>query len=322
MITADVSSLVDSFAEDVDRGLTDSPKHLSCVYFYDYKGSLFFEQICRLPEYYITRAEAQILEAHSAEIISYAPEDALLVEMGSGSCNKTRHIIEALLAQYDRVTYSPIDVSRKMLKQSAGALLERYADLEIISVAAEYGEGLRQLEMRTDQPKFLVWLGSSIGNFELTEGIRFLKTVVGWLSRDDFFLIGFDLEKDSEILETAYNDSKGVTARFNLNLLARINRELGGEFDLDRFAHLAIYNEERRRIEMYLASTCEQHVAVTDLHRTYHFKEGERVHTENSHKYSLDTIKTMADQVGMEIVRQWFDPKRYFNLTLFRPHGR
>lgn len=319
IITTDIESLADSFAEDVAAGLGASPKHLPCVYFYDYRGSLIFEEICRLPEYYLTDAEAQILKTFSEEIISYPPQNSLLVELGSGSCMKTRYIIEELLNQYDKVTYSPIDISQKMLKESAMSLLEIYDDLQIISVAAEYREGLRRLNMRSGQPKLILWLGSSIGNFEMAEAVGFLKSIVKFLAPRDFFLIGFDLNKDRSILDRAYNDSRGVTARFNLNLLSRINRELGGEFELDLFSHEAVYNEEGSRVEMYLVSACEQEVYISALDRCYHFAKDERIHTENSHKFSLETIETLARRAGMSIVRQWRDDREYFCLTLFSP---
>jgi L-histidine N-alpha-methyltransferase len=322
IITTDTQSFARSFAEDVDQGLSTSPKHLPCIYFYDYRGSLLFEEICRLPEYYLTGVEAQILRTFSEEIISYMQPDCLLVELGSGSCTKTQCLIEELLRQYDRVTYSPIDISQEMLNQSAMSLLKRYDNLEVISVAAEYEEGLYHLGAHTDQPKLILWLGSSIGNFELREAMSFLRSIFESLAPEDLFLIGFDLKKDRRILEKAYNDSRGVTAEFNLNLLYRINRELGGRFDPERFSHQAIYNEEKSRIEMYLVSSCEQEVYVADFDRSYHFDKGERIHTENSHKYSLEAIGTLADRVGMRMARQWLDPREYFCLTLFATDRR
>jgi L-histidine N-alpha-methyltransferase len=320
MITTDIESFANSFAEDVAEGLKNSPKYIPCLYFYDYKGSLLFEEICQLPEYYLTRAETEILQTHSEEIITYLPNDILLVELGSGSSIKTELIIEEMLNQYDKVSYSPIDISQKMLKESSISLLEKYDNLEITSIAAEYGEGFRQLDIHKDQTKLILWLGSSIGNFEKKEAINFLKNIVITLSPNDFFLIGFDLPKDKRILEKAYNDSQDVTAEFNLNLLSRINRELGGEFDLDKFVHQAVYNEEKSRIEMYLISTYEQEVYIADLNEYYHFRKNERIHTENSHKFSLKAIDSLADRIGMKIVKQWFDSKKYFNLTLFKPN--
>lgn len=319
MITTDVESFARSFAEDVDEGLRAAPKRLSCIYFYDYRGSLLFERICRLPEYYLTDAEATILRTYSEEITSFLPPETALVELGSGSCVKTEYIIEELLGQYGKVLYSPIDISRRMLKESAVALLERYDDLEIISVAAEYAEGIRRIEMHLDQPKLILWLGSSIGNFEFREAARFLRGVVRFLAPEDLFLIGFDLVKDRRILESAYNDSQGVTAQFNLNLLSRINRELGGGFDLDLFKHKAIFNQDSSRIEMHLASTCKQSVFIGDLGSTYHFEENETIHTENSHKFTLEAIEEISRQAGMHPVKQWFDDKEYFCLALLRP---
>jgi dimethylhistidine N-methyltransferase len=318
MIAADVESLARSFARDVDDGLSATPKHLPCIYFYDYQGSLLFERICRLPEYYLTDAEATILRTYSEEITSHLPPETALVELGSGSCVKTEYIIEELLDQYGKVVYSPIDISRRMLKESAKALLERYADLEIISVAAEYDEGIRQVELHLDQPKLLLWLGSSIGNFEFEEAVGFLKGIVKHLTPEDLFLIGFDLVKARRVLESAYDDSQGVTARFNLNLLSRINRELKGEFDLDLFAHRALYNGQHRRVEMYLVSKCSQDVRIGDLDSSYHFDKNERIHTENSHKFTLEAIENISRQAGLSMVNRWLDTKKYFCLTLFR----
>jgi len=321
MITTDIEDLINSFAKDIDKGLKDTPKHIPCLYFYDYKGSLLFEEICQLPEYYLTRAETDILETYSEEIISYFPSDTLLVELGSGSSIKTQLIIEELLNQHNKASYSPIDISQRMLSESSISLLEKYPNLEIISVAAEYDEGLRQLEMHNERPKLILWLGSSIGNFKPEEAIDFLKNIVKILSPNDFFLFGFDLQKEKNLLVKAYNDSQEVTAEFNLNLLSRINRELGGEFDLDKFMHQAVYNEEKNRIEMYLISTCEQEIYIAELNSCYHFNKNERIHTENSFKFSLKDIDSLADQVGIKAFKQWFDSKKYFNLTLFKPNG-
>lgn len=321
MITTDTEVFTDTFGRDVDEGLRASTKNIPCIYFYDYEGSQLFEEICRLPEYYLTRAETEILKTHSEEIISCLPSNVVLVELGSGNCIKTRFIIEELLNQNEKVTFSPIDISKKMLRESSKSLLESYENLEIISIAGEYDEGLRQLDMHVEQPKLILWLGSSIGNFEQRDAIDFLNNIVKTLSQRDFFLIGFDLQKETDVLENAYNDSQGVTARFNLNLLSRINRELGGEFDLDRFEHRAVYNAKKSRIELYLVSTCDQEVYIADLDRRYHFNKNEIIHTENSQKYSLEAIERIAHRVGLKIFKQWFDARRYFSVTLFHPQN-
>jgi len=309
--------LLESFARDVERGLSHMPKHLDCRYFYDYEGSLLFEEICRLPEYYQTRTEKKILENGAGEIIGDMPENVVLVELGSGSSVKTTIIIEALLEKHGRVSYTPIDISRSMLEESAAELRARYDALEIVSIAAEYREGLARLRTFDKRPELILWLGSSIGNFEHDDAIAFLSDIRVALSPRDRLLIGFDLVKDIEVLKKAYNDSRGVTTAFNLNLLARINSELGGSFDIKSFEHIAVYNTEKDRIEMYLVSTRDQNVFIESLGRSFHFDKGERIHTENSHKYTREAIEEIADEVGLHIIRQWHDPRQLFNLTLF-----
>ncbi len=306
-----------SFAGDVGRGLGDCPKHLDCRYFYDYEGSLLFEEICGLPEYYQTRTESRILERNAGEIVGGLPEDVVLVELGSGSSSKTTIIIEALLGKYGSASYTPIDISRAMLEESAAQLRAKYDGLEIVSIAAEYREGLARLREFDKRPELILWLGSSIGNFERTGAVAFLKGITTGLTEHDRLLIGFDLVKDLDVLKKAYNDSRGVTAAFDLNLLARINRELGGGFDIDSFEHIAEYNTDKDRIEMYLCSTKDQDVRIESLGRTFHFEKGERIHTENSHKYTHEAIKEISGEVGLDIIRQWNDSRDWFNLTLF-----
>jgi dimethylhistidine N-methyltransferase len=309
------------FAKDVEKGLGAPRKRLECRYFYDHAGSLLFEEICRLPEYYQTRTEKKILEEHVGAIIATLPEDVVLVELGSGSSYKTRIIIEALLEKNGRASYTPIDISRSMLEETAEDLRNRYEGLDIVSVAAEYREGLRRLGKIDRSPKMVIWLGSSIGNFERESAVDFLRGIVRGMTPRDRMLIGFDMVKDVGYLEAAYDDSSGVTAEFNLNLLARINRELGGRFDLDSFRHIAEYNHAKDRIEMYLVSRKEQDVRIEALGRTFHFDEGERIHTENSHKYTSETIRKIAFESGLMVIRQWYDSERWFNLTLFAPQG-
>ncbi len=319
---SDKRVLLESFSRDVGLGLGDMRKHLPCRYFYDYEGSLLFEDICGLPEYYQTRTEKKILESSAAEIIGGMPEDVVLVELGSGSSVKTTIIIEALLTKHGRASYTPIDISRSMLEESAAQLRNAYDGLEVVSIAAEYREGLKQLRNFDKRPELILWLGSSIGNFERDAAVAFLKDITTGLSPHDRLLVGFDLVKDVDILKSAYNDSQGVTAAFNLNLLARINRELGGNFDLDSFKHIAEYNTELNRIEMYIVSNRDQDVRTEAMDRTFHFDEGERIHTENSHKYTHEAIEKIAGEAGLHIIRQWQDPRDLFNLTLFMPANR
>lgn len=317
LITTDTESRINSFAEDVAAGLSGNPKSIPCVYFYDYQGSVLFEQICGLPEYYLTRAEAQILRDHSADIISHLPSGSMLVELGCGSCVKTQYIIEELLGKDVRLTYSPIDISPKMLRETSAALLETYRELQVIAVAAEYCEGLEKLDIKSGAPKLILWLGSSIGNFHMDDAASFVRDLQQTMSSRDRLLIGFDLVKDRKVMESAYNDASGVTAGFNLNLLRRINRELGGEFDLGRFRHEALYNDDQSRVEMYLVSKDEQDVEVSMLKTTFHFRRGERIHTENSHKFSPDSILALAGRAGLETVDQWYDDRAYFTLVMF-----
>ena len=248
LVEAD-AAVPSDFAADVRAGLTAPKKELPCRYLYDAEGSALFEEICALPEYYLTRAEQEILETHAGEILASCPSDAALVELGSGSAKKTRTLIDAALAQRSTLRYMPIDISRSMLEESSRALLADYAAVEITAIAAEYRAGLRWLRRQRDS-KLVLWLGSNVGNFGRTEAARFLRGVRATMAPGDRLLMGVDLRKSRAVLEAAYDDAAGVTARFSLNLLARINRELGGHFDLDAFAHRSRWNERLGRIEI------------------------------------------------------------------------
>ena len=319
LITSDDEIFINNFSDDVKTGLTSEPKYLPFVYFYDHIGSQLFEKICELPEYYLTRAEKNILETNVNDIVSQFPEETALVELGSGSSTKTRILIEAFLQHQGLACYTPIDVSRQMLEESSHALLKSYPDLEITAISARYNEGLHQLNMQTEQQKLIIWLGSSIGNFDRSEVTTFLQRIQKEMFPRDRLLIGIDLRKDRNIIEKAYNDSQGVTAEFNLNLLTRINRELGGNFNLKNFSHKAIYNEEIGRIEMYLISDCDQKVFISELDLEVSLTANEMIHTENSFKYSLDEIDMLAEETGLYLEQQWFDSARLFSLNLFAP---
>jgi L-histidine N-alpha-methyltransferase len=309
-----------AFARDVETGLTRSPKQLPCRYFYDRDGSLLFEEICRLPEYYLPQAEREILESRAAEIGALLPAGTCLVELGSGSAAKTRMLIEVLLRRQQALRYVPVDVSRTMLEESSLALLAAYPALRIVGVAAEYEEGLEKLTAVAFGPKLILWLGSNIGNLERSDAARFLRRVRGLMAPGDRLLVGIDLRKDRAVLTRAYDDSQGVTARFNRNVLARINRELGGRFDLDAFQHRAMYEEEIGRIEMYLVSAGAQRVRIERLGLTVPFAAGEAIHTENSYKYSLAEIDALAAAAGFRIERQWLDSGRRFSESLLALH--
>jgi dimethylhistidine N-methyltransferase len=319
LIAAEAHDDPQELTREVEAGLTASPKRLPCRFFYDHEGSLLFEAICELPEYYLTRTERTILLAHASEIASRFSQDPTLVELGSGSAAKTRLLIEAFLNRYGAVRYVPVDISHTMLKESSLALLEAYPNLEIVAVAGEYHDGLRQLNAMAAGPKLILWLGSNIGNFERAEAAQFLRRVRDTLSPVDRLLVGIDLRKDRAVLERAYDDSQGVTAQFNLNILARINRELGGHFDLEAFRHRAVYDEEIGRIEMYLVSTRAQRVFIDRLGLEVQFASGEAIHTENSYKYSFAEIDALASAAGLSAECQWLDVGRRFSVSLFAP---
>jgi L-histidine N-alpha-methyltransferase len=316
LIAGNTSSRLAAFARDVHKGLTANPKHLPCCYFYDGEGALLFEDICALPEYYLTRAEREILETRAAELMSRFPVAPTLVELGSGSAAKTRLLIDACLRRHGTLRYVPIDICRAMLEQSSRQLLQEYAGLEILALAAEYHDGLRHLQALGAGPKLILWLGSNVGNFHRPEAVRFLREVRGTMAAGDALLVGIDLRKERAVLERAYDDSQGITADFNLNLLARINRELGGHFDLDAFGHRAIYNEGPGRIEMYLVSKKEQQVCMDSLDLHVSLSAGEAIHTENSYKYSLAEIDSLAAASAFQIISQWLDSRRQFSVSL------
>jgi len=309
------------FAMDVHRGLGASPKFLPCVYLYDEIGSQLFEKICRQPEYYCTRAEREILQKHARDIASHCSNPLKIVELGSGSSDKTRVLLEAFVEARMQTIYVPIDVSSEILVESAAKLRQRFPSLKVKPVAARYEDGLKTLD-HSEGSVLLVWLGSSIGNYEPETARRFLGRLSENLSSGDNLLLGVDLIKDRPTLEAAYNDRAGVTAAFNLNILARINRELGGSFDLGRFGHQAVFNAVEGRIEMYLISHCDQQVEIEALDRTVSFSEGERIHTENSHKYDPEAIASLAGTIHGSLIHQWLDSRRYFSLNLFESNSR
>jgi dimethylhistidine N-methyltransferase len=320
LVDAD-SAVPADFAADVRAGLSARRKRLSCRYFYDAVGSQLFEQICELPEYYLTRAELAILSTRADAIARLAPSDAALVELGSGSARKTRVLIEALLRRRGRLRYVPIDIARGMLEDSSRALLADFPSLAVTAIAAEYRVGLRLLRRRRAQPKLVAWLGSNVGNFHRGEARRFLTSVRATLSSCDRLLLGVDLRKSATVLEAAYDDAAGVTARFNLNLLARINRELGGHFVLERFAHRALWNERRGRVELHLCSRGEQQVRVDALARTFVFGDGETIFTECSYKYSRAELEQLARAAGFALERCWLDEQRRFAVSLLTPQS-
>ncbi len=299
------------FASDVVAGLIDSSrKTLPSQYLYDDIGSALFEVITLLPEYGLTRADSRLLARHSVEIAAALPRDLLIAELGSGSGTKTRHLLEAAADRRSSgpVRYLPIDISQAALRQCCRAL-ESIPGVEIRPVAASYLDGLSEAvqRRRSGQSVLALFLGSTIGNFAMPEAQSFLRQIRLALQPGDGLLLGADLVKPERQMLEAYDDGIGATAAFNLNLLARINRELGGEFDLRSFRHVARWNGTRSRIEMHLRSRRRQQVRIADLDCAIEFRKGETIWTESSHKFRPEQIERMAQRAGFECRGQWID---------------
>ncbi len=321
-VLSDSENLIQtSNGADVIKGLSGVPKTLPAKYFYDDFGSHLFEEICDLPEYYLTRTERQILE-HCADELVAQIGSCDLVELGSGSATKTQILFRAY---GDRpVRYIPIDVSGGMLKQSALELLAKYANLEIHGLVGTYDEALAHLPAVQQNQRLIVFLGSSLGNLDEAECDRLFSQICDALNPGEYFLLGVDLQKPVELLEAAYNDSQGVTAAFNLNMLRHLNQRFSGNFCLEQFEHEAIYNATYNQIEMHLKSRCDQSVRLEALDLSFHFAANETIRTEISRKFNLDALKTQLQQaVGavhpghrLAPVQVWSDPQQWFALVL------
>ena len=303
------SADADVFAADVVAGLRAKPKRLSPKYFYDAAGSQLFEQITLLPEYYPTRTELQILKDYADEIVAFAPPDSALVEFGSGSATKVRILLRAS----SRLTvYVPVDISDEFLNAQAKRLQQEFPDVAVVPVAADFSRPFNLPRRVFSQPRIGFFPGSTIGNFEPHEATGFLCHGARILGSGATLIVGVDLVKDTSVLHAAYNDSAGVTANFNLNLIARINRELDADFDVHAFDHLAFYDEERQRIEMHLVSRVDQKVSIGDA--TIEFSAGETIHTENSYKYTIDGFAALAKGAGWTSSAVWTDSAGLFSI--------
>jgi len=305
------------FAQDIKRGLTSNPKHLFPKYLYDELGSRLFEAICEVDEYYLTRSEDEILTTHAEEIVAAIPECETLIELGSGSAEKTRKIIEALIRQRGELLFVPIDISASALKESSHALLDSYPELRINAYAADYFQALDALSLESEHPVLVLFLGSNIGNFEPGEALNFMRAIRRVLRKGDALLLGADLKKNREALEAAYNDSLGVTRSFIVNELERINRELGANFDLWTFGLRSFYDETLGRVEIYLESLRAQTVEIRGLGLNLDFKAGERIHMENAYKFDQGDLRRLGNQSGFELRRTWHDKQNRFSSNLF-----
>ncbi len=307
---------VPSFADDVRAGLGATRKRLSPKYFYDELGSALFEAICALPEYSLTRAEMEILTRDAGDIVAAIPAPFDLVEFGSGSARKTRLLIEAALAAQGELTYRPIDISPSALIVSSEALVAAYPTLRVEAHASDYTDLLTARSLRGDRRVLALFLGSNIGNYEPAAARALLDAMARAFVPGDALLLGTDLKKDAALLERAYDDKTGVTAAFGKNLLGRINRELGGEFDLDGFEHAARYDAARGAVESFLVAKRRMAVRVAELDMTVAFSVGETIHTESSYKFDEADVAALAADAGFTVARRWTDSKNGFAVSL------
>jgi dimethylhistidine N-methyltransferase len=294
----------DSFAEAVRVGLAARPRSIPPRFFYDAAGSELFDRICALPEYYVTRTEIAILERHAAEL----PSAGTVIEFGCGYGAKTRLLFDAFFRREKSIRYKPIDISKSALVVASERMLADYPGLTIDAFQSEYESAYERVR---HPPGLVLFLGSNIGNFSHEEAVRFLSRL-----RGHRILVGFDMVKDAHVLHDAYDDAAGVTAAFNLNVLARINRELGGTFDLGQWKHVAFFDERASRVEMHLESRRVQEVRIEAIDATVRFDAGERIHTENSHKFTTEWIERIARESGHGVERVWRDERDWFHVVL------
>lgn len=305
-----------TFAEDVLEGLSASPKRLASKYFYDDLGSSLFEAITHLPEYYLTAAETEILRDWGWEIVRVLDEPVDFLELGSGSAVKTRLLIGEALRAQKQLVYSPIDISVDALRASSTALVETYPTVSVRAYAGDYFTVLKSNVLRFERRVLAMLMGSNIGNYSPAEARALVTLVADALHPGDGLLLGTDRKKDPSVLERAYDDPTGVTSAFDKNILGRINRELGGSFDLRSFKHLAKYDAKRGCVDSYLESQQTQNVAIDALKTIVHFRKGERIHTESSHKFDDNDIAALATGTGFNVSHVWHDKAKRFNLHL------
>ncbi len=309
------SKIEKTFADEIYSSLNRESKYIHPKFFYDKKGSDLFEQICGLPEYYPTRTEIEILKNLKSDLSKYLDDSFRLVELGSGSSVKTRLILDIFAENQNKIEYFPIDIS-EILTESSELLQRDYKDLHITGIIDTYERGLEFIEKYDDKKNLIIFLGSSFGNFIPDEGKSFLQKIKSIMKNEDLFLIGLDLVKNKKILEDAYDDSQGITAKFNLNVLSRINDELDADFILNNFEHVAKYNERDQRVEMYLKSLVNQSVIISKVNLSLKLKKDELIHTEHSHKYKIPQIKELMDKTGFEIKKYWLDTNKHYALIL------
>jgi L-histidine Nalpha-methyltransferase len=306
-----------SFAQDVAEGLRSKPKRLSSKYFYDNVGSALFDAITQLPEYYLTRAETEILREWGWQIVRLLDAPVDFLELGSGSAVKTRLLIEEALRVQGRLRYSPIDISTEAIRASSMALVETYPSLSVRAYAGDYFDVLGSRLVRSDRKMLAMVMGSNIGNYEPDESRQLLTLLHDALRKGDGLLIGADLKKDRAVLELAYNDPAGVTAAFDRNILARINRELEADFDPRKFAHVVRYDARRGSVDSFLQARGRSVVRVRSIGLRTSFRAGERIHTESSYKYTDDELESLGRAAGFRPASRWHDGAQLFGVYLF-----
>jgi L-histidine Nalpha-methyltransferase len=304
-----------AYTDEVIRGLTSRPKTLPCKLLYDDRGSVLFEEITRLPEYYLTRTELAILQERSKEIVDAVGTPVSVIELGAGTATKTGPLLRAFASRQMRVKYFPVDISSAALDDARKRIKEECPSAVIRPVVADFGDGfhfLREIPGR----KLVLYLGSSIGNFDWNDATTMLRKVGEQLSNGDSLLLGTDMAKDLQFLLPAYDDAQGVTEEFSKNILVRLNRELGADFNVNSFRHIAEWNPTQSRIEIFLESLRPQTVNVRSARLTLKFRAGERIHTENSYKYTLESVRRMLCVSGFKLDKTWFDQREWFGLHL------
>ncbi|MFK8184959.1 MAG: L-histidine N(alpha)-methyltransferase [Phormidesmis sp.] len=323
MKTTDLSRLtvtnlmkeVKETGQDVVEGLSAHPREISPKYFYDATGSQLFEQICELPEYYLTRTETAVLKA-SAKAIARATGPCELIELGSGSATKTRILFDAYQQENHPLHYVPVDVSDTMLTQSAQKLLTDYPQMTVQAIASTYEPALAHLPAQQLPKRMITFIGSSIGNLQPQACDRFIARIAQSLSAGDYFLLGIDLQKETTILEAAYNDTQGITAAFNLNMLRHLNQQFDANFQLEQFFHIAKYNTQSHQIEMYLESLIEQSVTLKTLNFTILLEKGEQILTEISRKFSISSMSETLSRHHLPVLETFTDANEWFALLL------
>ena len=318
----DLSDIVhpnQAFAVDVLIGLSGSPKRLQSKYFYDDKGSRLFQEIMGLSEYYLTDCEFEILETYKSDITAMlAAGEHNIVELGAGDGLKTSVLIEELQKTDVNFRFVPIDISEGAMDTLIDSVSEKFPSIRTEGIVAEYFDGLKWLSNFADQKNIVLFLGSNLGNFPRAQAKIFLRSLWNALNNGDYVLIGFDLKKDIDLMLRAYNDSQGVTAEFNLNLLDRINRELGGDFNREKFRFYASYNVFSGAIESYLVSLEEQSVFIEEIGQSFSFDAWEPIHTEYSYKFLESDIESLAAKTGYVIHKRFYDSRKFFTDSLWR----